>query len=77
MKLQSFCKAKDTVNKTKQEVTDWERTFTKHIFARWPIYKIYKNSRRYRQNMQIKQLKIVVEISRELSTEEFQMAHYL
>ena len=28
IKLQSFCKAKDTVNKTKRPPTDWERTFT-------------------------------------------------
>jgi hypothetical protein len=28
IKLQSFCKAKDTVNKTKQQPTDWEKIFT-------------------------------------------------
>jgi hypothetical protein len=28
IKLQSFCKAKDTVNKTKKPPTDWERIFT-------------------------------------------------
>ena len=28
MKLQSFCKAKDIVNKTKRPPTDWERIFT-------------------------------------------------
>ena len=27
MKLQSFCKAKDNVNKTKRLPTDWERSF--------------------------------------------------
>jgi hypothetical protein len=27
-KLQSFCKAKDTINKTKKSPTDWERIFT-------------------------------------------------
>jgi hypothetical protein len=28
IKLQSYCKAKDTVNKTKRPPTDWERIFT-------------------------------------------------
>jgi wyosine [tRNA(Phe)-imidazoG37] synthetase (radical SAM superfamily) len=28
MKLQSFCKAKDTFNKTKRPPTDWEKIFT-------------------------------------------------
>jgi hypothetical protein len=28
MKMQSFCKPKDTFNKTKRPPTDWERIFT-------------------------------------------------
>jgi hypothetical protein len=28
IKLQNFCKAEDTVNKTKRPPTDWERIFT-------------------------------------------------
>ena len=28
MKLQSFCKAKDTVNRTKQQPADWKNIFT-------------------------------------------------
>jgi hypothetical protein len=27
MKFQSFCKAKDTVNRTKLQPTDWEKIF--------------------------------------------------
>ena len=27
-KLRSFCKAKNTVNKTKQQTTEWENIFT-------------------------------------------------
>jgi hypothetical protein len=34
IKLQSFCKAKDTVNKTKRPPTDWERIFTNSKFDR-------------------------------------------
>ena len=28
IKLQSFCKAKDTVNRTKRQPTDWQKIFT-------------------------------------------------
>jgi hypothetical protein len=40
MKLQSVCKAKDTVNKTKRPPTDWERIFTYPKSDRdlYPIY---------------------------------------
>ena len=41
VKLQSFCKAKDTVNRTKWQRTDWERIFTKHISDRGLISKIH------------------------------------
>ena len=47
IKLQSFCKAKDTVNKTKRSLTDWERIFT------YPI----QNSRRWTPENQITPLK--------------------
>jgi hypothetical protein len=40
--LQSFCKAKDTVNKTKRPPTDWERIFTYPKSDRGLISNIYK-----------------------------------
>ena len=42
IKLQSFCKAKDTVNKTKSPPTDWERIFTYPTSDRGLISNIYK-----------------------------------
>ena len=41
IKLQSFCKAKDTVNKTKRPSTDWERIFTNPKSDRGLISYIY------------------------------------
>ena len=42
IKLQSFCKAKDTVNKTKRPPTDLERIFTNPKSYRGLISNIYK-----------------------------------
>ena len=42
IKLQSFCKTKDTVNKTKRPPTDWERIFTYPKLDRGRISNIYK-----------------------------------
>jgi hypothetical protein len=42
IKLQSFCKAKDTVNRTKWQPTDWEKIFTSPILDRKLISNIYK-----------------------------------
>jgi hypothetical protein len=42
MKMQSFCKAKDTVNKKKRPSTDWERVFTYPKSDRGLISTIYK-----------------------------------
>jgi hypothetical protein len=42
IKLQSFCKAKDTVNKTKRQPTGWEKIFTNPKSDRGLISNIYK-----------------------------------
>jgi hypothetical protein len=43
IKLQSFCKAKETVNKTKQQPTDWKKIFTNPISDTGLISNIYKD----------------------------------
>ena len=42
IKLQRFCKAKDTVNKTKRPPIDWERIFTNPKSDRGLVSNIYK-----------------------------------
>ena len=42
IKLQSFCKAKDTVNRAKRQPTDWEKIFTNPKSNRGLVSNIYK-----------------------------------
>lgn len=42
IKVQSFCKAKDTANRLKWQPTDWERIFTNSTSDRGLISNIYK-----------------------------------
>ena len=42
IKLQSFCKAKGTVSRTKQQPTDREKIFTNPTSDRGLIFNIYK-----------------------------------
>jgi hypothetical protein len=42
IKFQSFCKAKDTVNRTKWQPTDWEKIFTNPTSNSGLISNIYK-----------------------------------
>jgi hypothetical protein len=42
IKLQSFCKAKDTVNRTSGQPTDLEKTFNNPTFYRGLISNTYK-----------------------------------
>ena len=41
-KLKIFCKAKDTVNRTKLQPTNWEKIFTNPTFDRELISNVYK-----------------------------------
>jgi hypothetical protein len=42
IKCQSFCKAQDSVNRTKWQPTDWEKIFTNPTYVRGLISNIYK-----------------------------------
>jgi hypothetical protein len=72
IKLQSVCKAKDTVNKTKRSPKDWERIFT-NPKSDWGlisnIYKELKELNSRNSNNPIK--KWGSELNKEFSTEEY------
>ena len=75
MKLQIFCKANDTVNKTKRPPTDWERTFTYPKSDKGLISNIYKDLKKLdskNSNNPIK--KCHTELNKEFSTEDYQTA---
>ena len=42
MKLQSFCTAKETINKTKRQPSEWEKMFANESSDKGLISKIYK-----------------------------------
>ena len=43
IKIKSFCTAKETVNKTKRQPTEWEKMFANDISDKGLVSKIYKN----------------------------------
>jgi len=72
IKLQSFCKAKDTVNRTKWQPTDWEKIFINPTSDRGLISKIYKELKKLdsrEPNNPIK--KWGTELNKEFSAEEY------
>ena len=42
MKLKSFCAAKENINKTKRQSSEWEKIFTNEVTDKELISKIYK-----------------------------------
>ena len=71
IKLQCFCKAKDTVSRTKLQPIDWEKIFTNPTSDRGLISNICKELKKLdsrEQNNPIKNR--VTELNKEFSTED-------
>ena len=56
LKLKSFCQAKDTVNKTKQQPTEWKKIFTNPTSDRCLIFKELKKLNTKRSHNPIKKM---------------------
>ena len=75
IKLQSFCKAKDTVNKSKRPPPDWEMIFSYPKSYRGLISNIYKELKRVDSKKSNSPLKRWgSELNKEFSPEEYRKA---
>ena len=74
IKLQSFCKAKDTLKRTKQQPTNWEKFFTNPTTDWGLISKIYKVLKKVDSREPNNPIKTWgTDLNKEFSPEEYQM----
>jgi hypothetical protein len=75
MKLKSFCKAKDIVNRTNLQPTDWEKNLHSPASDRGLISKIYKEPKKLASNKPNNPIKKWgIKLNQEFTTEESRMA---
>ena len=73
--LRSFCTAKKTLNKTKRQLTEWEKIFANESTDKGLISKIYKHLLQLHTKKANKPIKKWAEdLNRQFSREDIQMA---
>jgi hypothetical protein len=69
--LQRFFEAKYTVNRTKQQSTNWEKIFINPIFDRGLISNIYKELKKLYSKESNNHIKNGTVLNKKFSTEEY------
>ena len=76
MKLKSFCTAKETINKTKTQPSEWEKIFANEATDKGLVFKIYKPLMQLNIKKQTTQSKKwVKDLNRHFSKEDIQIAN--
>ena len=74
MGLKSFCTAKQTLNKTKRQPTEWEKIFANELTDKGLITKIYKHLLQLHTKKTTPSKKWAEDLNRLFSKEDIQMA---
>ena len=76
MKIKSICAAKETINKTKRQLTEWEKIFANDISDKGLVSKIYKELTKLHTRKTNNPVKKWAEnMNRHFSKEDIQMAN--
>ena len=75
IKIETFCTAKETINKTKRQLTEWEKIFANDISDKGLVSKIYKELTKLHTRKTHNPVKKWAEnMNRHLSKEDIQVA---
>ena len=73
--IKSFCTVKETISKTKRQLTDWEKIFANDISYKGLVSKIYKTNKLNTQKTNNPVKKWAEGMNRHFSKEDIQMAN--